>query len=213
VGGHRELVMRPLWDVRCKQKSALMIFYLRNDRFVQSYKGVWKEPGRIDPSWLDTADSHHMPHGIFLHGAYELSSTNERALGGSARGPCQRKPGADLARKSRNAGGRLVDGCIDQGGAESLAVSTSTCFPGTECNAYSNKRYTDSAQRQLHLHHCCEGTTQLSCQAAARYCSDTCKAEGERKHVMALPDSERVIKRKARWSDARTGVYAEGRCF
>ncbi len=76
-------------------------FHPRKDGFVQSYKGTWKEQGMIAIAWLETADPHHLPRGVFLHGAYELSSTSERALGGPARGARQKDLGADLERKLR----------------------------------------------------------------------------------------------------------------
>ncbi len=75
-------------------------FHPRKDGFVQSYKGTWKEQGMIAIAWLETADPHHLPRGVFLHGAYELSSTSERALGGPARGARQKDLGADLDRAS-----------------------------------------------------------------------------------------------------------------
>lgn len=76
-------------------------FHPRNDGFVQSYKGVWREQGMIATAWLDPADPHHFPRGIFLKDAYELSSTYERALGGPARGARQDEIGAELAGKLR----------------------------------------------------------------------------------------------------------------
>ncbi len=41
-------------------------FHPRNDGFVLSYKGTWKEQGMIATVWLDTVEPGHFPPGIFL---------------------------------------------------------------------------------------------------------------------------------------------------
>ncbi len=86
-----------------KQQAEISIddFHPRNDGLVQTYKGEWRERGMTATVWLAPAERDHMPRGIYLHDAWELASTYERASGGPARGARQEELGAELARLLR----------------------------------------------------------------------------------------------------------------
>jgi hypothetical protein len=76
-------------------------FHPRQDGFIQTYKGEWREQGMCATAWLDSVAREHFPRGIFLKHAYELSSTYERIQGGKARGARQEELGAKLAHNLR----------------------------------------------------------------------------------------------------------------
>ncbi len=103
----------------------------------------------------------------FLPGAYELSSTYERGPGGPARGARQDELGAELARKLRErmktemraAGWQVVTHTRE---GQDIWQYTGSCLPSTRCNAYSNNRYTDSTQRQLHLQSLWQGNNAVT---------------------------------------------------
>ncbi|MFL5626336.1 MAG: hypothetical protein ACJ788_12160 [Ktedonobacteraceae bacterium] len=167
-------------------------FHPRNDGFVQSYKGVWKEHGMIATAWLDTADPHHLPRGVSLPGAYELSSTYERALGGPARGARQEDLGADLARKLRErmrsemrAAGWQVVAQTGEGQDiwqyKPVRVSRVQNVTPTQISVTRTARNVSFTCRV-----CGKETTQLRMPGPRpRYCSETCKAVGERAKTQA----------------------------
>ncbi len=77
-------------------------FHPSQDGFIQTYKGEWREQGMCATAWLDPVERDHMPKGIYLHNAYELSSTFERLQGGRPRGARQEELGAKLAHNLRD---------------------------------------------------------------------------------------------------------------
>ncbi len=89
--------------MRHKKQAEINIddFHPLNDGLVQTYTGVWKERGMTATAWLAPVERYHMPLGIFLRDAYELSSTYERIQGGKPRGVRQEELGAELAHKLR----------------------------------------------------------------------------------------------------------------
>jgi hypothetical protein len=162
-------------------------FHPRNDGFVQTYKGVWKEQGMIATAWLDTVERDHIPHGLFLPGAYELSSSYERTLGGPARGARQEEIGADLAHKltermrsEMQAVGWQVVAHTREGRdiwqykpVRLSPVQNGTPPQITVTRTARNVSFTCDV--------CGKETTQLRMPGPRpRYCSNTCKAEGER---------------------------------
>jgi hypothetical protein len=178
-------------------------FHPRNDGFIQSYKGTWKEQGMIATAWLDTVEPGHFPAGLFLPNAYELSSTYERVLGGPARGSRQEELGADLARKlsdrmkiDMKAAGWQVVAKTREGKdiwqyrpARVFPVQNVTSIQVTVTRTPRNVTFTCAI--------CGTETTQVRMPGPRpRYCSDTCRAEGER---------EKTRKRVARFRQHRTG--------
>jgi hypothetical protein len=162
-------------------------FHPRNDGFLQSYKGEWREQGMIATAWLGTVERDHFPRGIFLRDAYELSSTYERALGGSPRGTRQAGLGAELARKLRErmkaemkaAGWQVV--AQTREGRDIWQHKPAPVFRGQNVT-HTQISVTRTARNvSFTCKTCGKETTQLRMPGPRpRYCSDTCKAEGER---------------------------------
>jgi hypothetical protein len=168
-------------------------FHPRNDGFLQSYKGEWREQGMIATAWLDTADPHHFPRGIFLRDAYELSSTYERAMGGAPRGTRQADLGAELARKLRErmktemraAGWQVVTHTSE--GQDIWQYKPARVSPiqnvippqsvtPTQISVTRTARNVSFTCKM-----CGKETTQLRMPGPLpHYCSDTCKADGAR---------------------------------
>jgi hypothetical protein len=165
-------------------------FHPRNDGFVQSYKGEWREQGMIATAWLDTADPHHFPRGIFLKDAYELSSTYERAKGGAPRGTRQAELGAELARKLRErmkaemkAAGWQVVAHTKEGQDiwQYKPVSIAQNVTPTQISVTRTARNVSFTCQM-----CGKETTQLRMPGPLpRYCSEICKAAGERAKTRA----------------------------
>jgi hypothetical protein len=167
-------------------------FHPRNDGFVQSYKGVWKEQGMIASAWLDTVDPDHFPRDVFLPSAYVLSSTFERALGGPARGTRQADLGEDLARKLRErmrseiqAAGWQVVAQTREGRDiwqyKPAPVSRVQSVTPTQISVTRTARNVSFICKV-----CGKETTQLRMPGPRpRYCSDICKTVGERAKTRA----------------------------
>ena len=167
-------------------------FHPRNDGFVQTYKGIWKEQGMIASAWLETADPHHLPRGVFLPGAYELSSTYERALGGPARGTRQADLGEDLARKLRErmrsemqaAGWRVTSKTKDGRDIWQYQPAPVSRVQSVTPPQISVTRTARNVSFICKV--CGKETTQLRMPGPRpRYCSDTCKTVGERAKTRA----------------------------
>ncbi len=179
-------------------------FHPRNEGFVQSYKGQWREQGMIATVWLDPVERDHFPHGIFLRDAYELTSTYERAKGGPPRGTRQADLGAELAHKlaermkvEMQAVGWQVVAQTREGRdiwqhkpAPTFKVQRVTPTQITVTRTARSVSFTCQM--------CGKETTQLRMPGPRpRYCSDTCKADGER-----LKTRARVARLRARKTQA-----------
>jgi hypothetical protein len=159
----------------------------RNDGFVQSYKGQWREQGMLATAWLDPADPHRFQLGVFLRDAYELTSIYERAKGGQPRTTRQAERGAKLAHKLRE---RMK--------AEMKAAGWQVVAQTKEGqDIWQHKPMSDFKVQRVTPTHisvtrtarnvsfwcqvCGQETTQLRMPGPRpRYCSDTCKEMGER---------------------------------
>jgi hypothetical protein len=162
-------------------------FHPRNDGFVQTYKGAWKEQGMIASAWLDTVEPDHFPRGVFLPGAYVLSSTYERALGGMARGTRQSDLGAELAHKLRErmqtemqeAGWQMV--AQTREGRDIWQYKPVPVFPVQSVTPTQISVTRTARNVSFTCTVCGTEATQLRMPGPLpRYCSDTCKTEGER---------------------------------
>ncbi len=167
-------------------------FHPRIDGFVQSYKGTWKEQGMIATAWLDTVERGHFPAGLFLPNAYELSSTYERVLGGLARGARQEELGADLAQKLRErmkekmkaAGWQVV--AKTREGKDIWQYKPSRVSPGQTVTSIQVTVTRTPRSVTFACAICGTRITQVRMPGPRpRYCSDACKAEGERGKVRA----------------------------
>ncbi len=168
-------------------------FYPRNDGLVQTYKGVWKEQGMIATAWLASVERDHFPRGLFLRDAYELSSTYERIQGGPARGVRQEELGAELARKLRErmktemraAGWQVVTQTRE--GRDIWQYKPARVSPDTTPVTTTQVTVTRIARNvSFTCQVCGKDTTQLRMPGPRpRYCSESCKAEGERAKTRA----------------------------
>jgi hypothetical protein len=181
-------------------------FHPRHDGFIQTYKGEWREQGMIATAWLDTVERDHFPRGLFLPGAYELSSTYERDTGGPARGTRQEEIGAELARKLRKrmktemraAGWQVVS--QTRGGREIWQYKPTRVSPGTTPVTPIQITVTRTARNvSFTCKVCGKDTTQLRMPGPRpRYCSDTCKETGERAKTRARVGRLRERQREQR---------------
>jgi hypothetical protein len=181
-------------------------FHPRNDGFVQTYIGIWKEQGMIATAWLDTVERDHFPHGLFLPGAYELSSTYERASGGEARGTRQDELGAELARKLRErmktemraAGWQVVSQTRE--GQEIWQYKPARVSPDTTPVTPTQITVTRTARSvSFTCQVCGTETTQLRMPGPRpRYCSESCKETGEREKTRARVACLRERQRRER---------------
>lgn len=178
-------------------------FHPRNDGFIQSYEGTWKEQGMIATAWLDTVERGHFPAGLFLPNAYELSSTYERALGGLARGARQEELGATLAQNLRErmktemkaAGWQVV--AKTREGKDIWQYKPAPVPPGQTVTSIQVTVTRTPRNITFTCAICGTKTTQLRMPGPQpRYCSDACKAEGERKKIRERVDRYRQRKKK-----------------
>jgi hypothetical protein len=159
----------------------------RNDGFVQSYKGQWREQGMIATVWLDLVERDHFPRGIFLRDAYELTSTYERVKGGQPRGTRQAELGAELAHKLRErmkaemkAAGWQVVAQTREG--QDIWQHKPTPVIVVQNVTPTQVSVTRTARNvSFRCQVCGKETTQLRMPGPRPcYCSDTCKETGER---------------------------------
>ncbi len=170
-------------------------FHPRNDGFIQTYTGTWKEQGMIATAWLAPVERDHFPRGRFLRGAYELSSTYERIQGGPTRGARQEELGAELARKLRErmktemqaAGWQVVAHTREGQDIWQYKPKPARVSPDTRPVTPTQITVTRTARNVSFTCQVCGAeTTQLRMPGPRpRYCSDTCKAEGERAKTRA----------------------------
>ncbi len=149
----------------------------------------------IATAWLDTVERDHFPHGLFLPGAYELSSTYERASGGEARGTRQDELGAELARKLRErmktemraAGWQVVSHTREGQEIWQYKTAPARISPDTPSVTTTQVTVTRTARNvRFTCQVCGKETTQLRMPGPRpRYCSDTCKKEGEQAKTRA----------------------------
>ncbi len=195
--------------VRGKQAEiSIDDFHPRNDGFVQTYKGVWKEWGMIATAWLASVERDHFPRGLFLRDAYELSSTYERIQGGPARGARQEELGAELARKLRErmktemraAGWQVI--AQTREGRDIWQHKPRRVSPDTMPVTTTQVTVTRTARNvSFTCQVCGKDTTQLQMPGPRpRYCSDTCKKEGERANTRARVGRLRARKKERKQS-------------
>jgi hypothetical protein len=182
-------------------------FHPRNDGFVQSYKGVWKERGMTATAWLAPVERDHFPRGLFLRDAYELSSTYERSTGGEARGARQEELGAELARKLRErmktemraAGWQVVTHTRE--GQEIWQYKPKPARLSSAQNVTSTQATVTRTARNVSFtcKVCGKDTMQLRMPGPRpRYCSDSCAKEGERAKTRARVGRLRERQKKER---------------
>ncbi len=169
-------------------------FYPRNDGFVQTYKGEWRERGMTATAWLAPVERDHFPRGLFLRDAYELSSTYERIQGGPARGARQDELGAELAHKLRErmktemraAGWQVVTHTRE--GQEIWQYKPKPARLSSAQNVTTTQVTVTRTARNVSFtcKVCGTETTQLRMPGPRpRYCSDSCKKEGEQAKTRA----------------------------
>ncbi len=180
-----------------KQQDDISIddFHPRKDGFVQTYTGEWREQGMIATAWLAPVERDHFPRGLFLRDAYELSSTYERSTGGEARGAHQEDLGAELARKLRErmktemraAGWQVVAQTREGQDIWQYKQAPSRVFPGTTPVTSTQITVIRTVRNvSFTCQVCGKETTQLRMPGPRpRYCSESCKAEGERAKTRA----------------------------
>jgi hypothetical protein len=164
----------------------------RDDGFVQSYKGQWREQGMIATVWLDPVERDHFPRGIFLPDAYELTSTYERAKGGPPGGTRQAELGIELARKLRErmkaemqaAGWQVV--AQTRAGRDIWQHKPTPAFIAQRVTPTQISVTRTARNVSFRCQVCGKETTQLRMPGPRpRYCSDTCKETGERAKTRA----------------------------
>lgn len=197
----------------------------RNDGFTQAYKATWQEQGVIATIYLDTVERDHFPRGVFLPGAYELSSTYESVKGG-ALGYRQEEIGADLVRKLRErmieamqaAGWRAISktregrdiwqyrpaiaGQVEQ--AARANVVKSAGGPGESLAGKMARKNVMTVTRMARevtfvCAVCGQETTQERMPGPLpRYCSDPCEKQGKRDKTRARVARLRAGKREVK---------------
>ncbi len=167
-------------------------FYPRNDGFVQTYKGIWKEQGMTATAWLAPVERDHFPRGLFLRDSYELSSTYERSAGGPARGARQEELGAELAHKLREhmktemraAGWQVVTHTRE--GQEIWQYKPARLSSAQNVTTTQVTVTRTARKVSFTCQVCGKDTTQLRMPGPRpRYCSDSCAKEGERAKTRA----------------------------
>lgn len=186
---------------------SIVPFHPPQDGFAHSYTCTWKEQGMCATAWLDTVEREHFPAGLYLRNAYELSSTYERTLGGPPRGARQEEIGVKLARKLRErmqeemlAAGWQVVAKTREGRdiwqhkpkpARLSSPQQGTPMQVTVLRTARSVTFTCAV--------CGRETTQERMPGPKpRYCSDSCKQDGDREKTRL-----RVARFKARRRAAR----------